>query len=99
MRNNHYNYRPKKKRGMFVILAVLFVVLQIFITLQSSAIGAQLSKLEKDELQMIQNNRLLSEEMVLSSSLAATKEFAKENGYVNADIKFIKPDEIVAKLP
>jgi hypothetical protein len=93
------NGRKKGKKRLFILLSVVFVVIQIFATIQTASVGAKLSKLERDEQELIKKNRLLSEELALSSSYAATNEFAKENGFVSADIYIIRTDEFVARLP
>lgn len=66
-----------------VVWAVLgaFLVLTVFLTIQSTTVGSKLSKLEVEERDLIEQNQDLSRELVSTMSLTKIREKSEELGY------------------
>lgn len=78
----------------------VFVVVQIFITIQTTSAGAKLVDLEEKVKSLQLENRRLSEELVHNTSLTDVEKSANELGFKKPDnTLFINSNDFVAKIP
>jgi cell division protein FtsL len=79
---------------------IIFVVVQIFITIQTTSAGAKLVDLEEQVKNLQLENRKISEELVHSTSLTDIGKSADELGFKQPDqMLYINSDDFVAKVP
>lgn len=94
---NWKQYANKRTFG-WVILAVL-VIVQVFFTIQTSAMGAELSMYEHRSIELLKENQELKTALVSHSSLSETQAKADELGYARpASIVFVKENAPVTAL-
>ena len=81
-------------------LLVLFVIANIYFTIQASSIGAELNILEEKEQARIEENKDLSSTIIELNSLKNIGEKSDELGFVKPEtIIYIAGDTVVAKAP
>ncbi|MBI3396915.1 hypothetical protein HY045_00400 [Candidatus Woesebacteria bacterium] len=78
---------PDLKKYILVLSIVLSIGGIVFTTIETAAEGAEVTKLEREEASLVEENRELSEKS-LGTSLSQTEESAQNTG-------FIKPQKIV----
>lgn len=95
--------QPKKKYftkstfgwGLFAVL----VAIQIFFTIQTSSLGAELSVLEHKNMETTKKNQELKATLVTKSSLSDADSQADKLGFIMpTNVLFVKTDEPVAQL-
>jgi hypothetical protein len=94
------NWKQYANKRMFgwVVLAVL-VIVQVFFTIQTSAMGAELSLYEHKSIELTKENQELKTALVSQSSLSETQEKAQELGYARpSTIVFVKENAPVTAL-
>jgi len=80
--------------GVFVLV---FLISNIYLSLQTVSSGAKLSKLEKTESEIVKGNRELSSKLVKATSLISVQEKSVELGFVKPlALVFVKGVEPVA---
>lgn len=77
-----------KKNLLMGFLVLTFLVLNIFLSLQTVTSGSKLSNLEKTENKLVRENRQLSSDLSEATSLTLVQKSAIELG-------FQKPSELV----
>jgi hypothetical protein len=94
---NWKQYMNRKTAG-WLVLAIL-VIVQVFFTIQTSAMGAELSLYEHKSIELTKENQELKTALVSQSSLSETQEKAEELGYVRpSTIVFVKENAPVTAL-
>lgn len=88
------------KKILIWSLGVILVGLTVYVTIESSTSGAELSNMEKIEAKLTQENDDLSNELVGNSSLNTLESKASELGFAKpTKILYIGEEQKVAKLP
>jgi len=89
-----------KSKNIIWLFVAAFVSLQVFYTIQTATVGAQLANLELEEKELLKSNQDLSSNLVRSSSLSELEQTADELGF-NKPLKtfYVSTDEFVAQLP
>lgn len=90
--------RVTKGTISLIVFGVLLAV-QIFFTIQASSMGAELSVLEHQSMELTRKNQELKQALVNKSSLSQVQEKAEEIGYIKpSNVLFVKQDAPVAQL-
>ena len=90
-------YANKRMAG-WLVLAVL-VIVQVFFTIQTSAMGAELSMYEHKSIEFTKENQELKTALVNQSSLSETQTKADELGYARpSTVVFVKEKQPVTAL-
>lgn len=91
--------KPVIKARLFLwVLLAVFVGLQVYITIETSASGASLAQLEKEEYTLTTKNKELTEALVESNSLSKVSGKAQELGFVKPErTVYINDEDFVAK--
>lgn len=88
------------KNITFWAVFIFFILVQIFLTIQTSTTGATLATLEGQEKELKEKNHELNEELISSSSLLSLESLAGELGYIEPQETFYVGEAgSVAKLP
>lgn len=88
------------RKVIFWLIAVFFVVSQIYFTIQMSAVGAYLVSFENKEKELMKESQKISEELIFETSLTRAEQKSNGLGFVKPEMTiYIKEDEAVAKLP
>ena len=88
-----------RKKLTWLALAV-FVVLQVFFTIQTATSGAELATLETEREQLLKENRMLAGRLVQSTSLTEIQENTGELEFSKPkNLFYVNLDEFVAKAP
>ena len=67
---------------------------------QTSSLGAKLHQLEKEEAKLLNENQILSSELVLQNSLTKIEEKANDLGFMKPEnTLYLTGKDTVAKLP
>lgn len=86
-----------KKNLLLGSLVLTFLVLNIFLSLQTVTSGTKLSNLEKNEKELVKLNRQLSGELVEATSLTLVQKSSTELGFQKpTELVFAKDVEAVA---
>lgn len=81
-------------------LLLLLAIAAVYLTIVTSAAGAQLSHLEDEERRLTEENTYLKNKLVTSTSLSEIEEKALELGLRKAEkIIYISEEDTFAKLP
>lgn len=84
------------KKYLLASLIVLSIGGIVFTTIETAAEGAEITKLERDEANLVEENRELSEKS-LGVSLSQTDESAQSSGFVKPqNIVYLGEEETVA---
>jgi cell division protein FtsB len=79
---------------------IFFILVQIFLTIQTSTTGATLAAFEEQERELKGQNHELNEELIGSSSLTSLESLARELGYIEPQETFyVGEASSFAKLP
>lgn len=90
----------RAKTTIFVVVCGLLAVSSIFMTIEGAASGVEIAKLEKKELQLIDEKRMLEESLVKNLSVGELQEKSTELGFAKpTNLVYISGTESVAKLP
>lgn len=82
----------------WVILGIL-IVTQIFFTIQTATMGAELSMLEHKSIEITKKNMELQAQLVSRSSLSESQEAAENLGYIKPmNVVFMKNNAAVTAL-
>lgn len=88
------------KSNIVWILAVPLVAASIFMTVEMASSGAELSKLEKEEVGLRAENQRIGAELISSSSLSQFESTYESLGFIKPEKTiYITEEEAVAKLP
>ncbi len=83
----------------YIALAAIAAV-SVFFTIQTSAYGATLAALERQALDLTEENELLQSQIVQSSSLSSINEMTEDLGFIKpTKVLYITDEETVAKVP
>lgn len=89
-----------KKAIVFGLVLTIFMVAGIFVTIQTSASGATLAELEKQESQLTYENEELSKQLIGGFSLTEAEGRSEELGFIKPEkIIYLSKSAEVAKLP
>lgn len=89
-----------KITSFFGAILGILVVATVFVTIETSAAGVELSMLEKEEALLYKENVELRSKIVQSTSLSKVNEAAKDLDLKKASkIIYITEEETVAKRP
>lgn len=90
-----------KKNVVLGSLVLTFLIINIFLSLQTVSSGSKLSNLEKVQVELTRKNRDVMLELVAATALSTVEREAASLGYINADsVGYIKESEVVAsRLP
>ena len=95
--NNKIKFRFGHLLGLFLLL---LAVAAVYLTIVTSAAGAQLSHLEKEREKLNEENTYLRNKLVTSTSLSEIEVKASELGLKKAEkIIYISEEDSFAKLP
>ncbi len=86
----------------FIIWAIigLFMLAQVYFTIQTATTGAVLANLERQETELNKMNSDLSEKVISSTSLTAIEEKAQNLGFAQPkQVIYLNTDEFAVKLP
>lgn len=102
--NKKVKYQTKQGKSKFSSVLfvgfLIFLATTVFFAIEAAASGAQLSSLEKEELELTRINSELSEKILEKSSLTKIEEKADEMGFVKSEEIFYIPNQkTFAKLP
>lgn len=98
-KNNKPEPTKKRKHILWIVMAI-FSAVSIFFTIQNSTSGAKLSYLENEQQRLIEENRKISRELVMVSSLKDLESISEELGFVKPQqIIYLTKLEPVAKVP
>lgn len=90
--------KVEKKTLMWVFLFV-FIVAQVFFTVQNATSGAKLKILEEKEEKLVKENRRLSRKLVETTALSSIEKKAEDLGFSKPQqIMYINTEEAVAQL-
>lgn len=88
------------KSNIVWILAVPLVAASIFMTVEMASSGAELSKLEKEEVELRAENQRIGAELISASSLSQFESTYESLGFIKPEKTiYITEEEAVAKLP
>ncbi len=88
------------KKNVLLLLAAMFIAMQIFITIQTAVSGSRLAALEKRKSDLIEENKELGESLVGNVSLSALNSDAEDLGFEKPrEMLYVGGDEVVARLP
>ena len=99
---NKINQDKKRinKRILLWMLTVVFIGVQIFLTIQTAVSGARLASLESEKRKAIEQNKQLSEILVSNVSLSGLNDDAEQLGFVKPqNMMYVGEEETVARLP
>ena len=86
-------------KPLFWVAFLGIVSLLVFLTIELSTVGAELTNLQEQESRLEGENRFLSEEIARSNSLNSFEETAENLGFVKPEkVIYITSDEGIAKL-
>lgn len=89
---------PKNRKPLIWFTLAIFVILQVFFTIQTATSGAQLASLETEEEKLLKENRLLAGKLVGSTSLVDIQKNTEELEFVKpTDVLYINAGEFVAR--
>ena len=89
-----------KITNLLAMTCFVLVCAIVYITISSASTGATLSKLEKEEASLVQQNNEISESLVNKNSLSKLYEESSDLGFFKpTDILYINVPESVAQLP
>lgn len=81
-------------------LIAVFVMANVYFTVELATSGAEIANLEKKEVELSQENNLLREQLSKTTSLNEIAQKADEMGFAKpARIVYLSGEEPVAKLP
>ena len=84
---------------LLFLVGTLFVLI-VFLSIQTSSLGATLVNLEDKQNELVKTNRSLSDKLVKKSSLTSADQKAEELGFTKPQtIVYLNKVEPVAKLP
>ena len=87
----------------YVFLTILAIIIAggVFATIEMVTSGAEVANLEKEEVKLIEKNRLLSQEFAKMSSLQSFEKMADSLGFIKPTeiLYVVKPEGVAAKLP
>jgi cell division protein FtsL len=91
----------KKLKTYFVwLLLVIFVIANVYFTVEFATSGAEIAGLEKKEAELTEESNSLSEELLKTTSLNDIAQKAGEMGFAKPTrIVYLNGEEPVAKLP
>jgi hypothetical protein len=90
----------KIKNAVLVATVAVLAVSSVFLTIESATTGLEVSKLEKNEADLINQKRDLEETLVKSLSIADLQQKSNELGFVKpANLVYVTDLKPVAKLP
>ena len=88
------------KSNIVWILAVPLVAASIFMTVEMASSGAELSKLEKEEVGLRAENQRIGTELISASSLSQFENTYESLGFIKPEKTiYITEEDAVAKLP
>jgi cell division protein FtsL len=88
-----------KKIFIWLFIAV-FVIANVYFTVEFATSGAEIAALEKKETELAQENNSFSEDLLKSASLNEVAQKANELGFAKpVKIVYLNGKEPVAKLP
>jgi hypothetical protein len=91
---------PRNRKILIWFAVALFVILQVFFTIQTATSGAQLAALEMEEEKLLKENRLLAGKLVASTSLVDIQENTEELEFSKPEnLLYVDIGEFVAKAP
>lgn len=83
-----------------LILAGILFVLVVYLSIQTSSLGATLVNLEEKQSELVKLNRSLSDKLVKTNSLTSADQKAEELGFTKPqNVVYLNKVEPVAKLP
>lgn len=90
-------FLSQRRYCLWVMVGILLIT-SVFFTIDTATGGAEVSKLQKTETTLAQENRVLTDTLVQSSSLKAIDSKAKELGFSQPDkVVYISQKEAVAE--
>lgn len=90
----------KYRELIFIVLLVVLVIANVFITVSVSASGAELTSIEKTQNTLLSKNQELTDKITSESSLSTVGEKADSLGFAKPEIiVYVTQVEPVAKLP
>jgi hypothetical protein len=111
---NYRRLRNNKKKAMnkkteilgikvplyFLPILVVFGLFTVYLTIEAATSGARLAELERQAVEIANENQRISGEIVRSSSLKDMGEKAEDMGFVKpTEVVYISEKDAVAKLP
>jgi cell division protein FtsB len=98
------NKRPSrfnfKKMSVLWFVLLLFIFVTVFFTIQGVASGAKLAELEKEQKDLINENKQLATHLTELTSLKNIEEAAEDLGFVKpTSTIYITEERFIAKLP
>lgn len=89
--------KKKKLTKLIIPLGIAFIVVTVYLTIQTATAGAKIANLEQKQEELAKENRELSDKLIRTSSLTKISEKADELGFVKpSDIIYLTPAEDVA---
>jgi len=90
----------KIKSPIIWVVVGIFIVFNIFFTIQISTSGAELSDLQDEKERLIEENQALEREIVKNSSLRNLEKDADTLGFIKPQkVIYITEEQVVAKAP
>lgn len=71
------------------IMAVLFILIEIFLTNELAGLGKRVRLVEEQTDEVMQNNAILEQRIASASSLLVIEQKANEHGFMNAGAQYL----------
>lgn len=92
--------KSKLKNIFLIVCGAVLLISSVFYIIESVSLGAQIAKLEKEEYELLEINREMSDIVVNQSSLSSFEKKKEELGFMKpSQIVYLKGEVGVAKLP
>ncbi len=100
MSSKKNNTRKRNVNNLLWLFLSIFVVANVYLSIDSAANGAEISYLEGQERRINDEKNFLSEQLLKTASLKQAEQRANELGFAKpASIVYLNGEESVAKLP
>lgn len=91
---------PRFKRYILIGVCGVLAVSSIFMTVETTTSGVEVSNLQKQEVQLSDQNRYLEDTLVKTLSINELEQKSGEMGFVKPEtLVYVAPSQPVAKLP